>query len=213
MRIYSALDPHALTKRTRDRLSHEGFPMSTIPWVDSPTIEVRGPVPGAPNIGAFDTYHRIDLALYTYDDVHTIRSPHRGQRKRGDYGHEPGRFAATFDQWGIYLGALFDVVKDDVNEYYEKHHTPDKSRAQLYPAFLRVTNDYDHLGKTAARLPHQFFNSREVFTWKTEANYSEVGRREILDRWIDGDVCTQHKWQRTGDVMHCTKCPITFRPR
>lgn len=177
MKMYTTTSPTLLLHAARLRLFREGFVRGVVPDYEWHTRYVPRSVKGLPDEGYWST----DFSLYT-DETHSVRSPYAPAARvlRG----APGVKAATYDQWGIFLGALLD----------EAHETG---------TAVRIVGEYDPLGKRAPRMPDgkRFRDSRDLFSYLTCGTFGEIQRtRGTVDL-----SCLAHRWIRT-DLIRCEKC-------
>jgi hypothetical protein len=192
--MYSTLHPSVLMADATAMLRLEGYLPGEIPgyWLaDYKFVErVMRMGEGA----TASTYWSTDFTFYTAPDdrVHSPFAPaHKAVQGMGYR-------AATWQQWGLMLGAMFDVV----------HRGFD-------PNDIKVSG-YDPFAKNSARMRdgRTFQNSDALFHFVTVGQFS----RDMRQRQAVNLSCTAHKWREAPPtidgtvILRCTKCDTLWRP-
>lgn len=105
-------------------------------------------------------------------DVHLEGESRRRPNRRGNYTG----YAATWDQWGVFLGVLYSIDPYMVcgpSEKYAYYRNEDDFHAKTGARFAGCESDHDA--------------TSEAYWWPTDAH---------------GD----HTFRWNGSVSHCTKC-------
>lgn len=202
MRFYSTMHPTTLLMRAKTRLLEEGYKHAEIPDWDLSTHWIGERVQHMAPGHAVTGYYRGELSFYVYDDGGTvltenpvIHSPYR--RNTGHHGgsSEDYIYAASFDQWGLMLGAMCDVSHEaDVDGVIG----------------LRLVGAYDCLGERAVRHSDgtPFSSSRGVFTAVTVKEFTALSRE---NHGVDVS-CAVHRWSpHPSGVSTCRKCGRAHR--
>jgi hypothetical protein len=138
---------------------------------------------------------RVDLVKCEPGGSRTRNHKHNvnleGESRRAPNNRGRGGKAATWDQWGVFLGYLFDVDPDMV------------CGSSLKYAAYRDANDF-HI-KTNGR-----FRGRSVIG--EARTFADIGQGETKDYW-PADAHGDHtfKFSGTVGVHQCTKCTAVQR--
>lgn len=204
MKMYTTSAPGPLFADTTARLRREGYLADEVPhfWYDTKYVnrtmrfnsDPTAQRPDGTGAQTVQGYHSVDFTLYGIEPgLHSpYKSAHKTLRDHGEY-------AATWEQWGIFVGAMFDVARE----------TPDFTGAD--DTLVRITGSYDPLGKYAPKQDDgsAFNTSRDVFTWRTMGQYSRDNRQ----RQTPVISCRAHRWERRSAerMAACTKCGTGYR--
>ncbi len=178
MRIYTTMGPQILFK-TNAELS-EQFDAREVP--DYTIRDGRWLRRGV--AGVYGETYTFDLTLFAWPD--NLHAPSRPMNSHRRTDLPEGVYAATWDQWGVWLATAFDVCADAGEQ-------------------IRVTGAYDVCGKNA---PSEFHTSAGLFGARTMGQYQRMHRQRGLDM-----SCTRHKWEFMGQYHECYKCGRTYRFR
>jgi hypothetical protein len=198
MKMYTTMHPSELLVAAR-RLLTQDFLLEEIPqfWFGDYSFEPKRSIAMGPGVETTD-YWRVDFTLFTDPEHHTVTSPYAPAHKEMQ---GMGMKAATFDQWGIFLAALFDVaseMRQDGGATYSTAQT------------IRLAGGvYDPLTKSALRQRDgsRYPSSADMFAWKTCHQYSS----EMRARGSVSLACRAHKWTVSDKRVRCSKCDRLYR--
>lgn len=199
MRIYSDANPYSLfVKARRSLIEVEGYADTDLP--DAASTERWHPdrsIALSPALPQWRGYYSADMTFYVEDDgtKHVVRSPFRPQSR--DLRGWKAAYSATFNQWGIMLGAMIDAATEQ-------------------GSLLRI-GGYDPMGRQALRHPEtgeRFESSEEMFNLATSGQFTRPNRIANRETLLS---CTLHRWESTPDYLYgghlsvCRKCGHTHR--